>query len=129
MITETTIYWILKLDDIRALLRGLVFLIFIFNAVSITIIGACVDWKTTKLREKVSKQVIVSCISIVLLIICKTFIPTTKQMLLIKTIPAVSNCKLVEEMSKDVKDFYKLGLNALKEKVLNTQSIVPSDKK
>lgn len=96
--------------------------------ISISTIGASVDWKKTKLCEKISKQVLISFISIILLSTCKTFIPTTKQMLLIKTIPAVSNCKLVEEMSKDVKDFYKLGLNALKEKVLNTQSIASSDK-
>ena len=46
-----------------------------------------------------------------------TFIPSTKQMAMIKVIPAIANSEIAGEMSKDAKELYKMGVDAIKEQL------------
>jgi hypothetical protein len=48
-----------------------------------------------------------------------TLLPTTKQMAMIKVIPAIVNSKEVEMVSKDAKELYKLGVEAIRTRLIN----------
>lgn len=125
MITESALYWILKLDDIRALLTGGTIILSIISIVLIvvTIVQTYDDslfddstWRRSAFtRLAVYITLIVFSIALVLL-------PSTKQMAAIKGIPAIVNSEAARNVSSDVKELYKLGVNTLKEKLTETNS-------
>lgn len=120
MITESTIYWILKLSEIRTL-----FIIFAIIAGIFTIISGAVwlfnfdSWNDNDLRMAQSGKRTFYCSIIIafLLAIPAVLFPTTKQMAMIKVIPMIANSEIVGEMSADAKEFYKMGINAIKEQL------------
>jgi hypothetical protein len=124
MITESELYWILKLDDIRLLL-GLcttplavasVVLIVMTIAQSETEMYNDSDWRRGRFaRLAVYITLIVFSVTLVLL-------PSTKQMAAIKGIPAIVNSEAAKNVSSDVKELYKLGIDTLKEKLTDTNS-------
>lgn len=126
MITESELYWILKLDDIRSLLTGCTIVLSIISIVLIimTIVQTYdveplfedSDWRRSIFaRLAVYITLIVFSISLVL-------VPSTKQMAAIKAIPVIVNSDIAKDVSSDTKELYKLGVSALKEKLAETHS-------
>lgn len=125
MITESYMYWILKLDDIRnfAFALGLIgvipavaFLI-LFLASTIAKDEFCRDYKHVgRLCGWLS---IVTITLTFFLHLSHALLPTTKQMAMIKVIPAIANSKEVEMVSKDAKELYKLGVEAVRTRLIN----------
>ena len=115
MISEFSLYWILKLDDICNTLR-----IFSLTAFAISVITG-VEWgmqtaecnrkAAHKARNICKKSLLVS----VILFSVSTLVPTTKQMAAVKVIPVIANSDIAHEMSEDDKDVYRLGIQAIKD--------------
>ena len=125
MITESELYWILKLDDIRDLLTSctiilcIISILLIIMTIAQTYEGALFDdipWrKSAFARLAVYITLIVFSVALVLL-------PSTKQMAAIKAIPAIVNSDIAKDVPSDVKALYKLGVDTLKEKLAETNS-------
>ena len=120
MITESSVYWILKLSDIRTML----FIFVGFAGVFAAIMGIgwcmCVDlYEET--ADAYKKAFCRSAALAFLLAIPATLLPTTKQMAMIKVIPAIANSEIVGEMSGDAKELYRMGINAIKEQLSGKQ--------
>ena len=125
MITESELYWILKLDDIRNLLVGCTVVLGIISVVLVVMTIAqatdeCMfdasDWRRSKFaRLSVYAALIVVATAL-------TLLPSTKQMAAIKGIPAIVNSEAAKEISSDAKELYKLGVDTLKEKLSDTHS-------
>lgn len=124
MITENELYWILKLDDIRSLLVGCTIVLSIISTVLIVITLVQVsdhmyidsDWRRGRFaRLAIYTALIASSIALAL-------VPSTKQMAAIKAIPAIVNSDIAKDISSDTKELYKLGIDALKEKLTDTNS-------
>lgn len=125
MITESYMYWILKLDDIRDFVfasgmiisfAALAFLIF-FLASTIAKDEFCKDYK------RVSRLCGWLCVATIILTLflhlSHALLPTTKQMAMIKVIPAIANSEEVAMLSKDAKELYKLGVEAIRTRLIN----------
>ena len=117
MITESMVYWVLKLDDIC---KALVIVGMCSAALALcTLIAWGVnaaenDVKLARSAKKIcSKSTVVALACLTIL----TFIPKTKQMAMIKVIPAIANSEIAGEMSKDAKELYKMGVDAIKEQL------------
>lgn len=125
MITESELYWIFKLDDIRDLLTGCTIILCIISVLLIvmTIAQAYdgdlfddIPWRRSAFaRLAVYITLIVFSVVLVLL-------PSTKQMVALKAIPAIVNSDTAKDVPSDVKALYKLGVDALKEKLTGTHS-------
>ena len=116
MITESSIYWILKLSDIRTML----FIFMSFAGVFAAIMG--IGWSIyvdvyDETADACKKAFYRSVALAFLLAIPATLLPTTKQMAMIKVIPAIANSEIVGEMSADAKELYRMGINAIKEQL------------
>lgn len=122
MITESSIYWILKLDEIRGVFVVGSIVVGVFACLSLFAWGIhsmetiydqenCVGGKAAR------KYFFCSAIIAALLSIPVVLIPSTKQMAMIKVIPMIANSEIVGEMSADAKEIYKLGINAIKEQL------------
>lgn len=114
MITESSIYWILKLDDIRAALSAfiVIFAVIMFLSVLFWAIASVNDSR----YSATAKRFFIIALSA--FVVCGTacaFTPSTKQMVMIKVIPAVANNKFVGEMSADAKEIHRLLIKAIKE--------------
>jgi hypothetical protein len=114
MITESSIYWILKLDDIRTLFIVL-FLLFAISSVFLVVgaISAVID--KTGYVSLLKKAAIASFTLCAIFGLALTFTPSTRQMAMIKVLPAVVNSEVVGEMSADAKEIYRMGINSIKE--------------
>lgn len=121
MITESMVYWVLKLDDIC---KALV----IVGVCSATVaLGTLIAWgvnaavdnvKLARSAKKICRKstvVALACLTIL------TFIPKTKQMAMIKVIPAIANSEIAGEISKDAKELYKMGVDAIKEQLMSKE--------
>jgi uncharacterized BrkB/YihY/UPF0761 family membrane protein len=121
MITESSVYWILKLDDIRDFAFGLgvittflvvAFLVF-FLAAKIGKDEFCSDYK--QVGRVCGWLGATTAILTLFFHLSYTLLPTTKQMAMIKVIPAIANSEIVGEMSADAKEIYRMGIKAIKE--------------
>jgi hypothetical protein len=122
-ITESQIYWILKLDTI------VMMFVFLFIVTAIASVIFCIAWVGGKSSisypdeddiAKVNflkKCFLVSICVFVISAICATFIPTTKQIAMIKVVPVIANSEIIGNMSKDGKEIYQLGVDAIKKKL------------
>lgn len=117
MITESMIFWILKLDDLRFLfMMGSISSIVIF-AITAFVWGIQADEgkiNASITAKSICKKALISAIVCACLIV---ILPSTKQMAMIKVIPMVVNSEIVHTMSNDAKQIYELAINALKEKL------------
>lgn len=117
MITESMVYWILTLDSICHFLCVIAVCAAGFAVVMLLscLINFCENdfdaYKTA--RRFCCKSGIVS----IACFFSLTFIPSTKQMAMIKVIPAIANSEIAGEMSKDAKELYKMGVDAIKEQL------------
>lgn len=123
-ITESTIYWITRLDGIHNFL-GILGVITCAPAV-LSLMAFFVTIMTSEGKEEfhpAMKFELRAClIGIVLFVVfslVSVFIPTTKEMALIKVLPAISNSRFVsEELPKEAGEIYMLAKEALKEKLV-----------
>ena len=141
MITESEMYWIIRLDHILSVVDGLtvVFaLLLIFSMVAFIIISI---WATIEAADSLGcardpaefeevvkktkrrfKVIPVFCIALVMMLVClsaKMFIPTTKEWVAIKVIPAIANNEDITSIGKDLRDLAKDWIEQMKpEKVL-----------
>lgn len=119
MITESMIYWILKLDNIVDM-----FVIFSIISIlsSITTLGIWfVKRDDCYNNENIDKYVKISVISFALFIaflMAATFTPSTKQMAIIKIVPIIAKGEITKEIKGDAKEIYKLGVQAIKESLI-----------
>jgi len=128
MITEGTMYWITRLDHIRDAAQDLC-IISIVGAVilGISLFILCMDkdcealddgdfYKRVKHRLKLWLTIFLLGLLLATGIYC--FVPSTKEMAMIKIILALANSQFVaEELPKDAQRIYKLGIRALEEKL------------
>ena len=119
MITESMIYWILKLDNI---VEMLIILAIISILSSVTILGIWfVKREDCYNNENIDKYFKISVISFALFItflMASTFIPSTKQMAIIKIVPIIAKSEVTKELKGDAKEIYKLGVQAIKESLI-----------
>ena len=110
MITGWDIYWITRLDDIRHVLLGVT----LFSALALFIIF--VLCAAGNMVNQKGQWVVISFIILIFScgVITRTFIPTTKQMAMIKVVPAIVNNETIQA---ECKEFYNLAKDGLKELV------------
>ncbi len=125
MITESYMYWILKLDDIRGfvfvsgmlgVLAVVAFLTF-FLAAKIGKGDFCDDH--VHVRRMCGWSCVATTILTLLLHLSYALLPTTKQMAMIKVIPVIANSKEVEVVSKDAKELYTLVVEEIRNRLIN----------
>ena len=113
MITENTVYWIVKLDDIRGILAVFTFCFFV--AAGIFFVASLnIEDSTKEKMEASRKKLIPTVIFATLLAVAAALTPSTKEMAMIKVIPTLAKSDIVSEMSTDAKEIYKMGINAIK---------------
>lgn len=120
MITESTIYWILKLDD----LRGICLLMSILSGV-LAVVSSIAWWCSSDLGDnpKVPRSICLKMVAVFMVcVIVGSLLPSTKQMAMIKVIPAITNSEFAADMSKDAKELYKMGIEAIKEQLTNKKN-------
>ena len=126
MITESAIYWILKLDDIKTFF-WLPIIICAILSVIFLIISICCYIESQPCPSDEEKKFTMFAVKLCLittsiwisLSAINCFIPSTKQMAMIKVIPAITNSDFAADMSKDAKELYKMGIEAIKEQLTN----------
>ena len=121
MITESTVYWILKLNNIIDLCIGLLIPSSITSLVLLVVYVLACDADDTVTMPKLRRFLRISVPISILLAFIVTFLPNTKQMAMIKVIPAIANSEIAEEMSKDAKELYKMGVDAIKEQLTSKE--------
>lgn len=119
MITESMVYWILKLDNIVEMF--VVFSVISILSSLITLGIWFVKREDCYNNENLDKYVKISVISFALFIaflMSVTFIPSTKQMAIIKIVPIIAKGEITKEIKGDAKEVYKLGVQAIKESLI-----------
>lgn len=110
MITASEVYWILKLDAIQGLFFTFSFFTGVFGVAMIILWGIAGSMPCRK-------RFFITVPIFVLLVTVTALIPSTKQMAVIKVIPAIANSEIVGELSADAKEIYRMGINAIKEQL------------
>ena len=119
MITESSVYWILKLDDIQNIFIFLAIVFGFFSLLTTTLyLINAIDSSFDKRVADAVKPWWILCMVCTFIFVATVFlIPSTKQMAMIKVIPVIANSEIVGEMSADAKELYRMGINAIKEQL------------
>ena len=137
MITETSLYWVLKLDSIRNLFEGIACIFTIFSIIiTIPLVVGAVTYQVSSdfnyddekavLRRILKAGGLVELVLVFIAIssaICHVLIPSTKEYAMIKVIPMVANSTEFKELKGDAKELYKLGIEATKSQL---KSLTPT---
>ena len=118
MITSSELYWIFTLDSVVTFSTILA----VFCAVcGIFFVVGCVAFFTEQGKiPTMLKWWTTGCtFAAVLFGIIAAFTPSTKQMLLIRAVPAIVNGKEFKEMTGDAKEIYRMGVSILKKELEN----------
>jgi uncharacterized membrane protein len=122
MITESTIYWVTRLDAFNNLVTAVSFISVIFLIASI--IASCVVMGERNSMLNIDDKLILPIKfvigSIIILVICATllvFVPTTKEYAAMKILPKIANDEALNTLSQDGKELYRLTVDYLKEQV------------
>lgn len=129
MITENTLYWITRLDYISNFLIGAA--LFMIIPMVFCIGSYCeaaenrrfaADRKEAHRLKGIMRKSIIglitsSCIALILWIAC-VFTPSTKELCMIKVIPMLVNSEAIEQLNKDGKEIYELGVKRIKEELI-----------
>jgi hypothetical protein len=116
MITGNDIYWLTRLDD----LKSIIVVIGAFSGVAGFIFAFIMhDIATSNKRLWIPIVIgILGC----LLLASNIFIPSTKDMIMIKGLPAIINSDVVQkDLPEDTKAVYRLGVEYLKTKLTETK--------
>ena len=129
MITESTIYWITRLDYIKNFISIVLLLSFFASFISIIFYQFHKEQSNNDWISDISKQeyrgymnIFYKCfsVSIIIMIISLVivlFVPTTKEICMIKVIPMIANSEAVDQLGKDGKEIYELGIKRIKEEL------------
>lgn len=123
-ITESTIYWITRMDGIHDFLIGLCIITGILAVlILITLFSTFMVYEGKEEFHPAMKfelrAFLIGIVLFVVFFLASVFIPTTKEMALIKILPAISNSRFVsEELPKEAGEIYMLAKEALKEKLV-----------
>lgn len=117
MITGWEIYYILKLDSLVkfCVVFSICFGLFAFVS--------AIAWLENNNEQKYEiaktckKRFFKAIIVFFVVLFITLVIPTTKEMAMIKVIPAIVNSEAVDTLKGDAKDLYNLGIKATKEKL------------
>ena len=123
-ITGSTIYWITRMDGIHDFLIVLCIITGILAVLSLIILFS--TFMVCEGKEEFHKAMkfelrafLIGIVLFVVFFLASVFIPTTKEMALIKVLPAISNSRFVsEELPKEAGEIYMLAKEALKEKLV-----------
>lgn len=115
MITESTIYWILKLDNLRDVC------LIVGTLSGFTTVISFIVWQCAVSADdniKVPRSTCLRAFAVFMLcVVVGTLLPSTKQMAMIKIIPRLVNNEIVNNLPKDSNDLYRLGIEAIKEQL------------
>lgn len=116
MITESMMYWITRLDGIQvAFVIGAVISIIISIITHVTILAdAYTKEETIEAWNEHKKARWMSYFSIIACVLILVFTPTTKEMAMIYTVPAITRSDMVRE---DLPELYDYGIKALKQQL------------
>lgn len=121
MITEWEMYWLLKLDAVQTFLLCSGITATCFGLIG-TLPAAAIWVEEGRTR---AKTFFFGCCSVfcagAALLIAATLCPTTKQMAMIKVIPAISNSDAIEKLKTDAVDLYRLGVKSAKDHIKNNR--------
>ena len=122
MITESTIYWVTRLDALTNLATAVSLISVIFIIASIIASCIVVGERHSTLNDdgKLILPIKFLISSIIILVVCATllvFVPTTKEYAVIKILPKIANDEVLNTLSQDGKELYRLTVDYLKEQV------------
>ena len=122
MITESTIYWVTRLDAFNALVTAVslinVILLIASIIASLIVIGERNSMLNDKDKLILPLKFLIG--SIIILVVCATlavFVPTTKEYAAMKILPKIANDEALNTLSQDGKELYRLTVDYLKEQV------------
>jgi hypothetical protein len=123
MVTESTLYWMTRLDGIKRALDGLGFAAMTVAVMAIIILLGCAlavyDCETGSLSRRTWKIVLgtsISCFVFGLsLTLGNVFIPTTKEYAAIKAIPAIVNSEDAGKVADELREIAGLASEWAKE--------------
>jgi hypothetical protein len=117
MITESNIYWMTRLDEIKSFVSVAGFaMCLVFGIALIVCLGGCIvnkvdgDEKNLRTFKKISMYIAPLFLFGVALPISNVFIPTTKQYAMIKVIPAIANDQKIQQEASELYDMAKQAL-------------------
>lgn len=111
MITESSVYWITRMDYIRGVCIGLLALSTVLGGVSAF---AGIDSDYEEVSGRLWQVFKVSILVVIVSTAGVVFIPTTQELVLIKVIPAVSNSEFVtKQLPTEIKAIYEAGKQSL----------------
>ena len=122
MITESTIYWVTRLDAFNNLMTA-VSLIGVICLIASIIASCIVIGERNSILNDESKLILplkFLIASILILVVCATllvFVPTTKEYAAMKLLPKIANDEALNTLSQDGKELYRLTVDYLKEQV------------
>lgn len=122
MITESTIYWVTRLDAFNNLVTAVSLISVIFLIASGIASGIVMGERQSVLNDKGKlilplKFLIGSIISLVVCATLLVFVPTTKEYAAIKILPKIANDEVLNTLSQDGKELYRLTVDYLKDQV------------
>jgi Na+/H+ antiporter NhaD/arsenite permease-like protein len=123
MITQSELYWITRLGYINGLVLGLA--IIMTFAIALCVVYFFIaeeENRYTYDNKKIDKYNSIRGIYIcwffaLFLWVAFILTPNTKEMCMIKVIPMLTNSEMVQQLSKDGKEIYTLGINRIKEEL------------
>ena len=125
MITESQIYWMMRCDSLHDLAQYIVVsasIVAVVSAVIAAIVAICMldenENPTLNIKWAWRKLIFPAIVVAIIGLLIKTFIPTTKEMALIKVAPVLANSELVQTtIPNEAKEIYGLAKAALVEKL------------
>lgn len=118
MITSSELYWILTLDSVVTFSSTLTA---VCGVVAVFLLINCMAYCAERYEAPSAvKWGATGCIfAAVLFGTIAAFTPSTKQMLLIRAVPAIVNGAEFKEMTGDAKEIYRMGVSILKKELEN----------
>ena len=118
-ISAWDVYWIMRLDGIKAGLENLVplgIILFLFSGIALT--GLFVNYEKEFPVKKAMRIYIPTVILWIFLCFSNIFIPTTREAATIFVLPKIANSELVsEEIPKEAREIYGLAKEWFKKAV------------
>lgn len=124
MLTETTIYFITRLDDVKAVFHGTAIvsgILVLVSSFGVLILLSDAETNPNVITDnwnklmKWWKSVRLTCfVLFIVFLVAYALTPTTKEMAAIKVIPAIVNSRDIQEIGQDFKVLAKEWLNELR---------------
>lgn len=113
--TPIDMYWLLKLDDIRASLTTFIFIFsLITSGAVILFISAKMDYRAPEQLSRLSRRLIIIFLPLLIIVIgLKLFLPSTTQMAAIIVVPKVVNNEKVQQIPEKILDLANQKLDSL----------------